>query len=484
MIEGPMTGIWGWPWHGLATGGAIPPSGKTITQPPHCHSWLIDIGLPAIALTSAEDANATANDYEWRNYALISAGQIYDTALPAESFIHVDSDDKCWLVSLAYSVPSANTLRITATIKRFGLFGYGELGTVTKTVDVACDHIELTKAAGNPIQNYDYRDITLHDVWTNGGKALIGIMLTFLTLPSTETSDLFSVVEITISGAGGSTGSGLTLAGSEVIGQDALTFKSDSGNVAPPANPFCNGLNWVASGTYQYYLPYSRTISATYAKEALYSDAGAAQALAFMYETSTGQTTCEDAWQQDSATETCYIWATGQTVPTVETHLVAKITGFNKIAIVKNGIVTDHLTLTSTYYMHEWYTLCDGAFSSGLFIDNDYITPTSIYTGGLSENFDVNDSLDINAISELLTGWRNDEINNTTTLNTLKVIGVQNIDAKSAAFYLDGSTRTYGQVATPLGNKTLSLTPTANIFFAWQRKTGDFAFSTSPICYV
>jgi hypothetical protein len=51
-----------------------------------------------------------------------------------------------------------------------------------------------------------------------------------------------------------------------------------------------------------------------------------------------------------------------------------------------------------------------------------------------------------------------------------------------AAFFLLDTARTYGTVATPLGNKTT--TETGGLYFAWQRKTGDFAFSPNPICYV
>ena len=481
MIEGPLTGVWGWPWHGLASANIIQPSGKSIDQPQHCHAWLIDIGLPAITLTAAEEASATANDYEWRNYALISGGRVYDTALPAESFIHVDTDNKCWLIILSYTYTAENQVNITATIKRFGLFGYGELGTVTKTDSATCTHIELTAALGNPIGTYSARVISLSDVWTNGAKVLVDVKLA--TLSPSYYVDLLSVIEIEITGAGGSDGSGLSISATEIKGQYDLTFAYDSGSLPPPSNPFCNGLNWVASSTYQYYLPNNRTIYASYAKESFYDSAGAARALGIRFDSIQGIVTCEDAWQENSPTETCYIWETATTVPTVETHLVAKVDDVISISITKDGVATDVLERTLTYYMHEWYTLCNGAFTSGLFIEYDYPS-TDIYTGGLSDQFDADDGLHASDVSALAAGWRIEQASTAVTLASGKIFGVQHIDSKSAAFFIGGTSRTYGPVSTPLGNKTTALAPSEEIYFSWQRKTGDFSFSTSLICYV
>jgi len=60
-------------------------------------------------------------------------------------------------------------------------------------------------------------------------------------------------------------------------------------------------------------------------------------------------------------------------------------------------------------------------------------------------------------------------------------IGIYRAD-NIAAFYLLDTDRTYGTVATALGDKTT--TETADLYFSWQRKTGDFSFSANPICWV
>lgn len=92
------------------------------------------------------------------------------------------------------------------------------------------------------------------------------------------------------------------------------------------------------------------------------------------------------------------------------------------------------------------------------------------------------------AIDDLTIAWRsntsNHETSGTAVVRGTSQLSIQRIDAKAAAFYIPGSTRTYGPVLTPLGIKTAGITPAANLYLAWQRKTGDFTFSASPICYV
>ena len=51
-----------------------------------------------------------------------------------------------------------------------------------------------------------------------------------------------------------------------------------------------------------------------------------------------------------------------------------------------------------------------------------------------------------------------------------------------AAFFMVDTEKNYGTIVTPLGAKTTS--ETGSLYFAWQRKTGEFSFSANPICYV
>lgn len=91
-------------------------------------------------------------------------------------------------------------------------------------------------------------------------------------------------------------------------------------------------------------------------------------------------------------------------------------------------------------------------------------------------------------VDDLCLKWRakdtNNETSGTSVVAGTAALGVQRIDAKGAAFYAPGATRAYGNILTPFGVKTTTMTPTGNLYFAWQRKTGDFTFATSPICYV
>lgn len=64
-------------------------------------------------------------------------------------------------------------------------------------------------------------------------------------------------------------------------------------------------------------------------------------------------------------------------------------------------------------------------------------------------------------------------------------VGVHRIDSKAAAFYLQtGGVRTYGTVHTPLGALSAGLPASADMFFAWNRKTAGYVFSAQAVCYV
>jgi hypothetical protein len=510
IVSIPNPGVWGWPWHGLATGGVV--AGKSITQPPNGNAWLIDIGLPAISLTSAESSEATANGYDWRNYAMISGGRVYDTALPNNAFIHVDDSSKCWLITLTFSYPSSNTVGISASIKRFGLFGHGATSAITKTTTAACEHIELTEALGNPVSTYSAREYKLSDVWTNGAKSLVGVHLS--TVGYQAPSDLFSVLEITLSGSGGVDGSGLGISAAEVMGQPDLTLRHQSNGISDGIDEGTGiGLQWYgASGTGfggGMDLLQERDVGWTFARVCYYSSGGVVKALRLRARETT------DHWLTSAPgfTPGQCAGVFGNLCDVGDVYVTAEGFYSVEISILENSDVKDHLSAVSSASLTQRQMLnrqltdhlgylngdpgaiygettdlcCQGYF----YAYTEYLQDDWEWSGSLAYFYDQADSetITIDDLSDLTAAWRR-EIYDTSSANIAigsKYFGLQRIDAKAAAFYASETStgaRTYGPISTPLGVKTYASTPSADIFFAWQRKTGDFSFSTSPICYV
>ena len=561
MIGPEPSRVWGWPWHGLATGGVIPGSDKAITQPTGgqsgtgpagCASWLIDMDLPAISLTAEETAEATANNYEWRNYALIYGGRISNIALPNNSYIHVDSENKCWLITLSFAYVAENHVDITATIKRFGLFGQGAVASITKTADVDCEHIEMRTLDGNPVRSYDYRDILLEDVWTNGEKALVGVWLSTGSGVYLGPADLFSVIEITFTGAGGATGSGLTMAATEAIPQSELTFRVSEPGSAPvnalgdPAyqltggaygfsfsfpdgatyDAFCyldigeklpgtSSIN-VVTPNYWQTEPFDsrvivgRHVESSFARSPHYNNSGLPQSLRL------------------SIIDSHDHWVTG--------YETTSLSGSMYLACFSTGFCTDtgvtaswSMTLAGAkkygYYIYQSDTLIDKlewvenkTAVQTHYYDMDMPTnphcvamPPSTANANKSQTFETDAPIWSGSLAPILNGmdppdlyWDSPDLNDWTLVNQWRkrnytfngeiaitpemILGAQAINAHAAGLYLrdDGvaTARTYGPVGTPIGTLTYSSTPSTDIYFAWQRKTGAHAFSTSPICYV
>lgn len=215
--------LWGWPWHGLCTSGVIDLPGsltKTITAPAHGSAWLIDRGLPAIERTAEQLVIDAALGHEWRNYGMVSGGVVYGTQLGENKYIHVDEAGERWLISMAYSYPEVtlNKVRITFSIVQFGLFGEGVKTPITVVKDVQCSFITYTE------YGYAYNSWTteLEDVWTNGSKALVGVYRTRNSLPLLK--DMFSLLEVVITGTGGATGSGLVVDVTEIMPDTSLSY--------------------------------------------------------------------------------------------------------------------------------------------------------------------------------------------------------------------------------------------------------------------
>lgn len=516
--------IWGWPWHGLCTGGSITPSGKTITQPAHGNAWLIDLGLPAISLTSAETTEATANDYTWLNYAMISGGQVYGTYLGAETFIHVDAAQQCWLIALAYSYPAANTLRVTATLQRFGHFGQGVATSIEKTVDIVCEAIDT---GSYDTGTYSGRLAILQDVATNGQTALIGIRM--LAYPI---ADLFSVVEISLSGTGGATGSGITLSGTELRPKSQLTYAhvNEGAYNTHPDDPdpvviyaattydytwelgpnnydLCaenptgvqqistavpgSGLNyWKPTGTGYtggQDVIVGRDIQYSYARYAYYDSAGNPQcmrllikdqqdhyAIAGGYHNVGGgiKKMCNtNYWEDDGFYANWRMYIEGYVL--------------HGVYLVANDTVIDQMAWRQNFSHTQWAEAV--WYDSTVFTNTDQTLHPPTWTGSLSAHYDADiNEFDASAFS-MLTNWRSNStiMDGTLELTGPALIGLQNMDAKAVGFYApSGATKIFEAVATPLGLLATSITPTGYLYFAWQRKTDAYAFAEQPICYV
>ena len=471
---------WGWPWHGLCVGATV--SGHTVNQPDHGSAWLLDLGLPAVTLTAEETTEAATMGYTWLNYAMISGGYLYDTWLGADTFVHVDDAGECWLVSLSYGVPGTNTLRVTADVVRFGVFGQGLATPFSMSVDVACAHIELSTATGNPVNNYDRRVIALEDVWTNGARALVGVVLQSGSGASTE-NDLFSVVEISLSGEGN--GAGLTLTGVEVLGQSALTRKfSDNG--------INDGINVGAGMGAQWYgdfigggdsLIQGYFVGGQWARAAHFDSNGNPQAYILRVIVQ------EDHWITGTSGVTC-VDCGYSTFQTCEADVSAAGIYAARLELLRGATVVDHLsaTVTRSGTQHQYNNQCAAVFTATGYCADD---GPAAWSGSLAAHFDAADAPSFGhaAVSSLIAAWRAYDPHqaDANVLIGAVRLGLQRIDAKAAALYKTAGTpgaRTYGTIATPLGNKTYSGSASSNLYFAWQRMTGAFSFSTSPICYV
>jgi hypothetical protein len=107
---------------------------------------------------------------------------------------------------------------------------------------------------------------------------------------------------------------------------------------------------------------------------------------------------------------------------------------------------------------------------------------TYTWTGSLTAGF-PEDNIASPLISAHGAAWLS-PLNKASGLGAVGTIdvGIYRVE-NCAGFYLDvAGVRTYGPVATPLGAKTT--TEPGEFYFSWQRKTGEFAFSPNPICYV
>lgn len=489
---------WGWPWHGLCQGGAIGTSGKTISQPLDGDAWLIDKGLPALDMTPAEIASEAAQGREWRNYAMLSGGLVNGTWLPrvlkfgiyeTTAFIHVDQDGINWLVNLEFgSFPSSNTCRLNLSIVRFGYFkaGLGPQSPVTKTVDVPCELIDLGSSV--------YRDVALHDVWTNGSKALFCVWLN--TSLTADERDVYSAIELSISGSGGADGSGLAFSAVEVKGQSSLTVNQNiDGTYAPiQSGVMCGNAYYDVDSYLQidcgvevtwdqtlgfgggYEAIVNNEFSRTSCRFCKYDMAG--NVLAFRlkireYQTHIPVSAIGAVIHGTHPTEYAEWFMTIQYIGIVGWYLLLNDTEVDKLVRVHTRLIDQQFLFGYGYSSRQTYTT-QGAdvFSwEGSLASTISNTLNWKYSGIYPDN-------------DIFPGWKTGASVGSSYVmldDDATKVGVHRT-MNIAAFFLGDPTRTYGTIATPIGNKTSS--ETGALYFSWQRKTGDFAFSANPICYV
>jgi hypothetical protein len=538
---------WGWPWHGLCEGGVIGSSGKTITQPSTGNAWLIDKGLPALDMSPALVASEALAGREWRNYGLVSGGQINGTDLPKlnaggglrnASFIHVDADGINWLITTLGTFPATNTVRLTLSIVRFGHFTMdGTTATpITKTVDIACQDVETTWVGPGGTWNRAGRWVDLQDVWTNGARALLCVFMG--AVPDGSEVEIFSAIELVLTGSGGADGNGLVVSASEVKPRNSLTSNgiyegtNSGGNYnAIGSGSFTGGIAYGSSEGWGTFDVNTQTVSIvgieivwnqtlgfgggwpvvcgyvntrTSCRLCQYDYSGAVIALRLRYSRTidhwfTGVTPGSVHAAPNTSQADGYF--TGGILCKAYVSAAISIAGEERVGyyLLQNDTVVDKVEhVVPVTGSQQFYYGPDPTNTINYppvtetptcSIDRHTITTysagTSSWSGAICGTLTPGISIDTSGYAtSLFPMWQMPGLINSGFAyfdDGVTKLGIHRSD-NAAAFFLVDTVRTYGTVATPLGNKTTTLT--GGLYFAWQRKTGEFAFSANPICYV
>lgn len=421
---------WGWPFHGIIKGGTVGTTGQAHTQPLDALSnganwgWLIEYGMPPVTLTPDEATYYAGLNMEWRNYALIAGGYAYNTYIGDETYIHIDEAGDAWRVALAYSFFATNTLRLTITLQRFGWLRvdgeYTAPAPLVKTVDVTCTYIELSDPFASGEPNYVSRSAKLQDVHTNGAKAMIGVLL------RKNPGYGFDYVD-------------------DLYACVELTFTGaggDSGVSLYPAAveiiPYTSLRERDSSGGYAI---------DTWARYAFYAPDGTAKAVRMKF----------DAKYSSSQQRMIF-------------------------SLLENSTVIDQF---------GW----DASNAGSGWVLNATYGSLAAYVPAIDA---VNGIIPASGIGNMIYPWRSIwdnryEIAITFTYpasaTNVFFYGLHRLPSKASAFVAsnDNVTAHYGTVSTPAGSKTTTLTATmstSSVNFAYQRKTLDYAFDSTPICYV
>lgn len=498
---------WGWPWHGLIQAGAIAGTGRTHPQPAINESWLIDMGLPAVDITTEQAAAEALEGRTWLNYALCPRGYVYSKAIGDSSFVHVDGNGARWKIELSFSFPASQTLRITANITEFGVLRIQDAAsavTVQKIVDVVCTQIELAGANALPVDvTYTTRSARIEDVYTNGERALIGVHLS-----NGVVADLYSVVTLTLSGAGGSDGSGLVMTAVESIAQTALTLGADSSQVLTYATDYHKSVRYTdnftsacpGSGTYtvNFYIYDNLTPHevgavtnswATYARYAFFAADGTPTAVRMRHGFQETVTRSFDTgWALDyvSANYSCTVNPPSPT-PAARRygrHFLTRETGWQ---ILENSTVVDRLSWTRNLIQDaEWRAVVGSNTTTEILTT---VSDTTSPSGSLAA-YMPSVQLTITGSAGVAAAFRGAAVSAYTTAATIDDappinVGIHRMNSKATAFILvRNGAGIYGTASTPVGSVTPAVAAASTVNFAWNKKTGEYTFAAGALCYV
>ena len=524
---------WGWPWHGLCQAGIIAGSGTAIPVPDTGHAWLIDKGLPPVALTPDEAITEAAANREWLNYGMISGGVLYGTRLPRQNilgqpepsaFIHVDEDGINWLIALSgSSFPAAGVCRVFFSIVRFGHFeaGVGAQAQLDRTVDIPWT---TTPDDSSIYPGAVLMWASLQDVWVNGSRALIGVFAR--TSDINNWHEMYSLTEIEISGHGGIDGSGLVIATSEIRTREQLS----------PGGSIDNGPNWddpatlgdvpTSDTTPGYQIlgqpghPECLELVNTYTYQvrwegSLISVTGHPLNTATISSITSARYAFYDSYGEPKAMRCRWVqridhWVTGWSASTagspfcvlppgssgmLEWSVTVSIEGFEEhgYELLLDDVVVDRMVFVSNKAGTQRRLVRKELFADGSSVGFDnydypvpYHTTTEAWETSSPAGIPASAELDIYSIDfspALFNHFRAAarHYGGDQSLSDGTRIGIHRTP-NAAAFFVGNPVRQYGVGITPIGPQSVGLD--VPFFFSWHPKTGASAFSASPVCWV
>ena len=490
MIGPELNRVWGWPYRGLGSSYTI--TGHTGSVFKDGQSWLIDLGLPAISLTAEEATEATTNGWAWQNYGHISGGYCYGVNLQStttrkDTFVYFAPDGTAWRYRVTVQNKSGNNIDVVVAIKRFGLFGFGEATTATTTTTVACTSLSGVTVLGWGIE----------DVYKNGEKCLIAVAHHNL-----GKKRIYSLLELVPSVTHGVPSYSVT----EIRGGASET----SGTYSLPKITAPTGESWYDSismpGCMSGQTPPVQSTDAIFihatqlnisyeaiARSAHYTSEGNAKLLRYLFGA--------EGIAHTTSTIEVNAWSVG-CVNNYEITARESITNATFYRLqADNDVLID--LWTRTYTFGTDFTICISIECQGGGGDCNAGTPSwgvcGTYTTDSAPTSDVYSGFLVDAyygvghnIDDIAEDFEKaTEIWDYTPRYGNASAGYYHAPSNAHGFYkrtTAGGPYTWSEFYTPAGMKTFtppsaSVIPTT-IYFAWNRKTGDTAFSTVPICYV
>lgn len=269
----------GTPLHGLVKAGSLTlPNSTSVPYPQPDASagpdlagaaWSVERpGVPTVPLTPEQQAEATANGWQWRNKAMLSGGkrQVYGKEL--NGWIYIDSAGDRWLVTTTLdgaTTDFVSALSGTVTLARFGDFGKP---AESYTYPVSLASVGQDSAQPGPLQWFDAdfsvvditsAGLTLYAISPTGGNAALMINVSADELPSTYGRDLhhryaLGWLELAISGVGAAAGITLSVLRSRATTLQAAAAESETFDVvtATTVNTDFEVGAWSSSATLKY----------------------------------------------------------------------------------------------------------------------------------------------------------------------------------------------------------------------------------------